>query len=170
MGIVKSNVLANTLFAASEEGILRSVDFGATWAPYNNALPTTHLTSLLIGPFSDTMFVSTTTHGVLKVWNYLTGVTETHMLPGKIGLLQNYPNPFNPSTKIQFTIPEGTYGRTSLRVYDLLGREVATLVNEEMRPGTYERTLDAAGLASGIYFYRLQSGGFVETKKLAVVR
>ena len=90
--------------------------------------------------------------------------------PRQFALLQNYPNPFNASTKIQFTNPVGTYGRTSLRVYDLLGREVATLVNEVMQPGEYQRTFDGTALASGLYVYRLQSGAFVESKKLLLLR
>jgi hypothetical protein len=86
----------------------------------------------------------------------------------RFSLGQNYPNPFNPETKIGFGVSGS--GFVSLKVFDVLGREVATLVNEEMRAGRYERTLNANGLSSGIYFYRLRAGSFVETKKLVVLK
>lgn len=89
-------------------------------------------------------------------------------LPFTYGLAQNYPNPFNPVTKISFGI--GTRGMVQLRVYDVLGREAATLVDEEMSPGSYTRTFDATGLAGGVYFYRLQAGDLVRTKKLLLIR
>jgi hypothetical protein len=83
-------------------------------------------------------------------------------------LMQNYPNPFNPSTIIQFTIPHSQL--TILQVFDVLGREVATLVNENLNAGSYETTFDASGLASGIYFYRLTSDAQSLTKKLTLIR
>lgn len=83
-------------------------------------------------------------------------------------LSQNYPNPFNPETRINFQIPTGS--DVSLKVYDVLGREVKTLVSERLQPGSYETTFDGSGLASGVYLYRLQAGGFVETKKLLLLR
>ncbi|MDH3252567.1 MAG: T9SS type A sorting domain-containing protein, partial [Ignavibacteria bacterium] len=91
-------------------------------------------------------------------------------LPKAFALEQNYPNPFNPSTTIQFAIPVGTYGRTSLRVYDVLGREVATLVNEVKQPGTYTVQWDARGLASGVYIYRLTAGEYVQTRKALLMK
>ena len=100
-----------------------------------------------------------------------TGITNSDVeIPKEFSLSQNYPNPFNPSTNIQFTIPVGTYGCTSLRVYDVLGKEVATLVNEAMHPGRYGRTFDGTGLASGVYFYRLNSGGFTSVKRLMLLK
>ena len=90
-------------------------------------------------------------------------------------LEQNYPNPFNPSTKIRYTIPnvtlsdvEGSF--VTLKVYDVLGNEVATLVNEEKTAGSYEVEFNASGLTSGIYFYKLRAGSFVETKKMMLVK
>ena len=110
-----------------------------------------------------------------------TGVKGRGEIPRSIHLEQNYPNPFNPTTKIRFSIPSGVETlpartdlsgghATSLRVYDMLGREVATLVNEEMKPGEYERTLDATGLSSGVYYYRLESGSFADVRKLVILR
>ena len=98
----------------------------------------------------------------------LVGVHEADNIPVTFSLEQNYPNPFNPSTTVSFGIPYSSF--VTLRVYDLLGREVGSLVNEEKGPGTYSVMLDATALASGVYFYRLQTTGFVETKKLMVLR
>lgn len=88
--------------------------------------------------------------------------------PSDFVLQQNYPNPFNPATRIPFSV-RGS-GFVSLRVFDVLGREVRTLVDENLQAGRYEATFDAAGLASGTYFYRLQAGEFVQTKKLLLLR
>lgn len=167
-GLVRSPVSSNTLFTATEQGILRSTDAGLTWTIYNNGLPTQRLTSLLISPHSDTMFVSTTTNGVLKAWNYITEVEPPEGKPETFQLYQNFPNPFNPSTKIRFRIAD--YGWVTLKVFDVLGREVATLVNEEMSPGRYERTFDARGLASGVYLYQLRAGSFTDIKNLILLR
>ncbi|MCU7493913.1 MAG: T9SS type A sorting domain-containing protein [Ignavibacteria bacterium] len=95
------------------------------------------------------------------------GVDEKK-LPEGYWLMQNYPNPFNPSTVIKFrTVQEGN---TSLRVYDLLGREVAVLINGRLAAGEHSATWDASRCPSGIYFYRLISGSFIETKKMLLVR
>lgn len=97
-------------------------------------------------------------------------------VPGKFTLSQNYPNPFNPTTKIKFDIPQitpplkGEGGMTSLKVFDILGREVSTLVNEQLKPGTYEVNFDGSKLASGIYYYRLSAGDFIQTKKMVLVK
>jgi len=98
-------------------------------------------------------------------------VTENPQLPGEFKLMQNYPNPFNPTTIIKFALPHvGTRLAVSLRVFDLLGREVATLVHEELKPGTYEVTFDGHGFASSVYFYRLEAAKYRETKKLILLR
>jgi len=88
--------------------------------------------------------------------------------PATFILFQNYPNPFNPRTRIQYSVPSTQY--VSLKVYDLLGRELSTLVSEVKPPGSYTVEWDAEGLASGVYFYRLKAGDFVETKKLVLLR
>ena len=95
--------------------------------------------------------------------------------PAKFALLQNYPNPFNPSTAISFSLPSKSY--VQLKVFDMMGREVATLVNEELAAGNHSRQWNASNISSGVYFYRLsvrtpsgQSGSFVETKKLVLLR
>jgi aminopeptidase N len=89
-------------------------------------------------------------------------------LPDRFALEQNYPNPFNPSTRISFTIPHSSF--VILKVFDVLGREVATLVNEEMRPGYYQVDWDANDVPSGVYFYRLSAGSFTQTMKALLTR
>ncbi len=96
-------------------------------------------------------------------------VSENEILPARFQLLQNYPNPFNPSTTIQFRVPSQEF--VELRVYDVLGREVATLVNEELKPGSYETTFDGSSLANGVYFYRLlMDGKPFQTRKMLMIR
>ena len=93
--------------------------------------------------------------------------------PTKFSLEQNYPNPFNPVTKIKYTIPsnvKGEMSNVSLKVYDILGNEIVTLINEEKQPGTYEVDFDGTNLPSGIYFYQLKTGNFIETKKMILLR
>lgn len=95
--------------------------------------------------------------------------------PEQYSLSQNFPNPFNPSTSIKYTIPNVTLSgversRVQLKVFDVIGSEVATLVNEERRAGNYEVKFNSSHLSSGIYFYRLQAGSFVETKKMILIR
>jgi hypothetical protein len=88
--------------------------------------------------------------------------------PKSFVLLQNYPNPFNPTTVIKFVVPSS--GFLSLKVYDMLGREVRTLVNEVKKPGSYEVRFKGTGLPSGVYFYRIVAGQFTDVKKLVLVK
>ena len=91
--------------------------------------------------------------------------TET---PAKYSLSQNYPNPFNPTTNVQFSMSNVQY--VSLKVFDILGKEVSTLVNETLQPGTYETTFDGSQFSSGTYFYKLSAGDFSETKKMLLIK
>jgi photosystem II stability/assembly factor-like uncharacterized protein len=99
-----------------------------------------------------------------------TGVDQhgSAQIPHVSSLSQNYPNPFNPSTAISYQI--ASFGMVSLRVYDLLGREIATLVNEAKTSGSYTATFNATNIPSGVYFYRLQSGSFAQTKRLVLIK
>jgi hypothetical protein len=88
--------------------------------------------------------------------------------PRQYALSQNYPNPFNPTTEISFQIPEAV--QTSLKIYDVLGRDVATLVDDVKQPGEYTVQWDALNVPSGLYFCRLRAGSFSETKKMLLVK
>ncbi|MBL0106139.1 MAG: choice-of-anchor D domain-containing protein [Ignavibacteria bacterium] len=89
-------------------------------------------------------------------------------VPEKFSLSQNYPNPFNPVTNLEFGIAE--LGFVSLKVFDVLGKEVITLVNEKLSPGVYEAEFDGSSLSSGIYFYKLEAGDFIETKRMILIK
>jgi hypothetical protein len=89
-------------------------------------------------------------------------------IPSSYSLSQNYPNPFNPTTVISFQL--SVAGQVVLKVYDVMGREVQTLVNESLKPGTYEASFDGSSLNSGVYFYKLITTGFTETKKMLMVK
>jgi hypothetical protein len=98
----------------------------------------------------------------------VTGVEEETTLPTEFSLEQNYPNPFNPSTKIKYSVPQ--LSKVVIKVFDILGNEIETLVNEEKPVGTYEVKFKATNLPSGIYFYQLRTGSFVETKKMLMIK
>jgi predicted GH43/DUF377 family glycosyl hydrolase len=98
----------------------------------------------------------------------MVGIGSSKVIPKSIGMEQCYPNPFNPGTTIQYNVTRKD--RVSLKVYDILGREVATIVDEEQTPGEKTAVWNASSFASGAYFYRLKVGSFVETKKMVLVR
>ena len=98
----------------------------------------------------------------------ISSIEDEYSLPNSFALYQNYPNPFNPVTSIRFQIPY--FQKVELKIFDILGREVATLVNEEKSIGVYEIKFNASNLASGVYFYRLKTQDFIESKKLLLLK
>lgn len=106
----------------------------------------------------------------VKLRPITTGITGTNEIPNKFMLYQNYPNPFNPATKIRFDISGSSAAKTFLYVYDILGREVATLVNEQLSPGTYKVNFDGSNYPSGIYFYKFISGEYSAVKKMILLK
>ena len=111
---------------------------------------------------------------VSKTWlKIATGVNTVSTVADKFALSQNYPNPFNPTTTIRFSLPSS--GMTSLKVYDIMGKEVSSLVNATMNAGEYTTQLNASSLTSGMYFYKLEFNGvdgktFSEQRKLMLVK
>ncbi|NLA22085.1 MAG: T9SS type A sorting domain-containing protein [Candidatus Marinimicrobia bacterium] len=89
-------------------------------------------------------------------------------LPRRFYLEQNYPNPFNPVTRIKYSVPKTSY--LTIKVYDVMGREVATVFDGVQQAGNYTAILDGSNLTSGIYFYKMETNGFVETKKLVLLK
>ena len=97
-----------------------------------------------------------------------TNVNTLNVTPNEYGLAQNYPNPFNPTTTINYTLPNS--GFTKLSVYNTIGEEVQTLVNENQSAGTYNLDFNASNLPSGLYFYSLTSGNFTQTNKMILMK
>lgn len=115
--------------------------------------------------------------GQLSVWTAIVEFpvavqSENNSVPDSYALYQNYPNPFNPSTTVKFTVPAGHTGdNVSIKIFDMLGKEVSTLVNESgASPGTYEITWHAENFSSGIYFFTMRAGNFSDTKKMILVK
>lgn len=106
--------------------------------------------------------LKTTTGGITNVQRV------SNEIPNLFSLYQNYPNPFNPNTKIKFALPKSSFAK--LVIYDMLGREIATLVNEQLNPGVYEVNFDGTKCASGIYYYKLMMGEFKQTKKMILLK
>lgn len=159
-----------TFFAVTttplSSSLLISSDEGKTWESLGE-FPIPNILDIAV--VGETLFLG----GSGGLWKaplsrLLTGVDVSSPIPSRISLMQNYPNPFNPSTTIEYALPNS--GRVSLKIYDPLGQEVATLVNEEMNPGTHQVKWDAIGMPSGVYFYRLQAGDFVASKKLLLLK
>ncbi len=106
---------------------------------------------------------------IYLVFDYIPMGDVNNNLPDKVFTLeQNYPNPFNPSTTISYSLSQSEL--VQLKVYDILGREVATLVNAVKSPGIYHVEFDAKNLASGIYYYQMKSGSFIQTKKMIFMK
>jgi hypothetical protein len=125
----------------------------------------TNGTGTIIGPIG-----FTAVSGMAARLNRVVGIDDENdsEIPNSYALEQNYPNPFNPSTVISYQIPNA--GNVTLKVYGILGNEVRTLINEEKPAGSYKIQFDGTGLSSGIYFYKIQSGSFVETKKMILMK
>jgi hypothetical protein len=154
--------------------IAKSMDGGLTWASMTTAGMTNifHMEFYTAATTDDIIAYGYAVTGdgrVLKVDDVVVSVDLTSTTaPSDFVLKQNYPNPFNPATTITFDI--SVKANVMLKVFNLLGEEVAPLVNEEKPVGSYEVEFDATSLPSGIYFYRLQAGDFVETKKMVFLR
>lgn len=156
-----------TGYVVGEDGaILHTLDGGVTWTPEQT---TTNVTFTNVSfPSISTGYVVGERGVILKTTNGVSAVkarTE-NQAPSSFSLEQNFPNPFNPQTTIQFSLPLAN--RVTLKVYNVLGKEVATLIDQSLEPGEHQVDFDAAHLASGIYFYQLQAGDYTETKKMIV--
>ncbi len=170
-----ANRIGHLFVGTNSAGVFRSTDGGSGWFSVNSNLTDLNVLSLSLDT-SGCLFAGTGSSGVWRNPSPTTSArSKIDSSPFAFLLEQNYPNPFNPTTTIKFQIPNSNF--VTLRVFDLLGKVVATLVNEEMKPGSYERVLDASavpagrqGLASGIYMYQMRAGNSVQTKKLILLR
>uniref|UniRef100_A0A832LJ42 T9SS type A sorting domain-containing protein n=1 Tax=Ignavibacterium album TaxID=591197 RepID=A0A832LJ42_9BACT len=154
------------IFAGSDS-IYFSSDFGKTWTSFFQPIGNVNFVSD-IKSLADKLYFGTYRTGLYEI-EMITSVNyDENNLIKSYHLLQNYPNPFNPLTKIQFTIPKSEI--VQIKVYDILGSEIKTLLNEYKQLGTYEVEFDAINLPSGVYFYRMISGSYTETKKMILLR
>jgi photosystem II stability/assembly factor-like uncharacterized protein len=152
--------------------VLVSANFGASWQDLSEGIPSNLPFPLSLTVKDSIVFASFgAANGVWKrsiVGLYAAVPKSPDRNASTFSLSQNYPNPFNPTTVISYQLVGSS--QVSLKVYDVLGREVATLVNEHKAAGSYEARFDAGKLASGIYFYKLQAGSFVQAKKMLLVK
>jgi len=157
------------LIAAGTFGVYISTNNGGNWISFNQGLPTNPWTKDIT--IKDGFLYAAVFFG--SIWkrniSTLSDVeTKSNEIPEEFILKQNYPNPFNPTTKISWQSPVGSY--QTLKVYDVLGNVVAIMVDEYKPAGSYEVEFDASKLSSGIYFYKLQTTEFSETKKMILIR
>jgi hypothetical protein len=178
-GIVTATVLSNNQIQISVSGTTSKVagelvNSSGTVVAVNNS--TSSNPFILTAPAAGTYTVNAGYKNPSRNWGStsavitVTGVDEEliGLKPESFELYANYPNPFNPSTKIRYAISQTAF--TSLKIYSILGQEVATLVNEEKTPGVYEVNFNGLNLTSGTYLYKLQAGNFTETKKMVLLK
>ncbi|MBS1493235.1 MAG: T9SS type A sorting domain-containing protein [Bacteroidetes bacterium] len=153
--------------SGSNAVICRTINGGETWVVQKTELNNVYYDISFInsnsGWVSGNSIISSTTNGALLSVNQISS-----SVPDKFSLKQNYPNPFNPETKISFDVKNSTFA--SLKIFDMTGKEVKTLVNENISAGSYEINFNASELNSGVYFYTLKTNEFTETKKMMLVK
>lgn len=159
---------SQTVFAGTYNGVYASYNNGESWTKLSTAgLSETFILSLTFDP-QDYLLAGTYRGGVYRSKQVITSIQLSSNMPTAVRLSQNYPNPFNPKTEIRFEVPVS--GFVSLKIFNVLGEEVATLVNEKKSPGEYTITWDASNKPSGVYIYRLQLEKFVAVKKMLLIR
>lgn len=163
LAISGDNIFAGTFSG----GVYVSNNSGANWIQRNEGL--TQMTASSFCIINNYLFTGTQNSVFRRPLGELIGITQlSSIVPQNYSLSQNYPNPFNPVTNIKFQLPKKGFAR--LTILDMLGREIETLVNEDLRAGTYNARWNAAKYASGVYFYRLESGEYSEVKKMIMIK
>jgi hypothetical protein len=163
----------NLLFAGTASSVFYTSNNGEIWNQINSGLPNAGVKIFAVQ--NNYLFAGTNGH---SVWRFpldsLVGINvSSTQIPESFQLYQNYPNPFNPSTKISYDLPSDV--NVKLIVYDDLGREIKTLVNEKQNSGEHEIVFDASNLPSGVYYYKLETGnasgsGFAQTRKMVLIK
>ena len=157
------------VYIGSDVGVYYSRNSGEEWMPLGKGIPIVPINDMKIHPTANYLAVGTHGRGIYKFdLNQITQIEEEHKLPTDFVLYQNYPNPFNPSTTIKYALKNSS--NVILKVYDMLGREVKTLVHQKQSAGNYIVHFDASELSSGNYFYTLQSGKKKEVKKMTLIK
>jgi photosystem II stability/assembly factor-like uncharacterized protein len=160
-----TNIFAGT----HNSGVFLSSNNGSTWRQVNSGLPYNWVFSFAV--LGTNLYAGTDGGGIWMrpLDEIISSVRQVaNNAPEQFSFEQNYPNPFNPSTTIQYSLPKTTH--VSLKIYNTLGQEVAELVSKQMNAGTYTSEWNASGFASGVYYYRIEASGFVETKKLLLLK
>jgi hypothetical protein len=181
--------IGTNIFAGNDYGVYLSTNFGISWSNVSDGMAIASYCTFLT-PGKTDLFVIYMGDVWKRPYNgMITSVKQTdNEIPSSFMLRQNYPNPFNPSTTISFSIPQVMVRQAhhdnadvipslsrdevhvTLKVYDVLGREVATLVNDNLGAGSYSYNFDASKLTSGVYLYKLQAGKYSETKKMILMK
>jgi len=160
---------SNTGWAGGYSTILKTTNSGQNWVTQNLPISFPDYVWKIRNSNDSTLWAVGGKGYIFKTSNGGVGINQISTeIPSKYSLGQNYPNPFNPSTVVRYQL--SVVGNVSLKVYDVQGREVQTLVNERLQPGTYEVTFDGSKLNSGVYFYQLLKGDFKETKKMLLLK
>ena len=171
--IIVDPVYRPNLYVASDAGVLYTTNMGTTWGVLGTGMPDAPVHDLTL--HSPTRRLFAFTHG-RSAWSLdLTGLTSVEQpsgtIAGRFSLDQNFPNPFNPTTVIRFTIPESESGqRVSLKVFDVKGSEVATVVDAVMNGGSHQATFDGRLYASGVYLYKLTAGSYTQTRRMLLLK
>ena len=157
------------VFAGTKGGVFLSTDNGGSWNAANSGLNNSDVRSIAIS--GTNLFAGTYYNGAWKrpLSDMITAIERIATdLPTHFNLQQNYPNPFNPSTTMSYTIPKESF--VTIKVYDLIGREIKTLVSENKPAGNYSVNFNGTNLPSGIYFYTIRAGSFMQTKKMVLLK
>lgn len=165
------NIYPERIYIGNDVGVYYTFDSGQSWYVLGEGLPVLPVGDLKIHPTENYLVAGTYGRSMYKIdLNLVTGMDTdgSESIVDKYTLYQNYPNPFNPSTNISWQSPVGSW--QTLKVYDLLGNEVATLIDEYKPAGSYEVKFNADNLASGIYYYTLSSDNFIQTKKMILLK
>ncbi|MEO8210570.1 MAG: T9SS type A sorting domain-containing protein [bacterium] len=160
------NLFESLSTTASQSNYVPSLILGSHWGTKSISIPvgTNKIKFEAKSDYGNNLYIDS-----IRLLDTLVGISnELNQIPDKYTLEQNFPNPFNPNTIIQYQLPASDF--VSLKIFNILGKEVAVLVNEKQNAGTYSVEFDGSNLSSGVYFYRLQTEGFVETKRMALIK
>jgi hypothetical protein len=150
-------------------GIFMSTDYGLSWINRNQGFEYPPSVRCLIVA-NNYIFAGTDTQSVWRrAMSDIIGINKiSEEIPSSFTLFQNYPNPFNPSTTINFEIPKSTL--VKIAIFDISGKEIEVLINEQIKPGKYSVSWNASNYSSGVYFYKISAAGFIETKRMILLK
>lgn len=174
-GIVTKQIVSlaidslGALWAGTDSsGVVYSANSGKSWKKINSGLTDSLYVTVSFGP-DGYIYAGTAGGYVFRSSNPITSVrNRSNEVPTTFYLSQNYPNPFNPTTSINYSVPNTNF--VTLKVYDILGRKIKTLVEEEKSPGNYEVKFNVNNLASGVYIYTISANGFAQSKKMLLMK